>query len=159
MASSLSVSVEPAATVKGPCAAAGAPTLFHNRRDDIQGLRAIAIPAVIVFHATLPFPGGFRRSRCLLRHMWSLGVEEQSYLLFPMFLLLAWRTSVRLKRSGAFPAWPASVGLLAVLGRWTSAARASEYARQEKLPFACLLADIATRTRNGIRTSWTAIRR
>ncbi len=30
-----------------------------HKRDDIQGLRAIAVVAVIVFHAGLPLPGGF----------------------------------------------------------------------------------------------------
>jgi peptidoglycan/LPS O-acetylase OafA/YrhL len=35
-------------------------TLAHNnRRQDIQGLRAIAVLMVISFHAGLPIPGGF----------------------------------------------------------------------------------------------------
>jgi peptidoglycan/LPS O-acetylase OafA/YrhL len=31
----------------------------HHRREDIQGLRALAVIAVICFHARLPIPGGF----------------------------------------------------------------------------------------------------
>ncbi len=31
----------------------------ENRRDDIQGLRAIAVGTVVAFHAGLPIPGGF----------------------------------------------------------------------------------------------------
>lgn len=31
----------------------------QNRRDDIQGLRAIAVGTVVAFHAGLPMPGGF----------------------------------------------------------------------------------------------------
>src|SRR5437764_8468565 len=30
-----------------------------NRRPDIQGLRALAVLAVVIFHAGLPLPGGF----------------------------------------------------------------------------------------------------
>lgn len=30
-----------------------------TRRDDIQGLRAVAVLAVLIFHAGLPLPGGF----------------------------------------------------------------------------------------------------
>ena len=164
-----------------------------HRRRDIQGLRAVAILMVVVFHATLPLPGGFtgvdvffvisgfviasmllrdleagrrirftrfyeRRARRLLPalalvttatviataiieppfgvqgvtglmgratslfianivayrlpsgyfgtnsvtdpllHMWSLGVEEQFYLFFPMLLLLSWQLGIRLRR-------------------------------------------------------------
>ena len=33
--------------------------LDPERREDIQGLRAIAVTAVVCFHAGLPLPGGF----------------------------------------------------------------------------------------------------
>lgn len=36
-----------------------APISRENRRDDIQGLRAIAVGTVVAFHAGLPVPGGF----------------------------------------------------------------------------------------------------
>jgi len=35
------------------------PTPLENRRNDIQGLRAIAVGTVVAFHAGLPMPGGF----------------------------------------------------------------------------------------------------
>ena len=184
---------------------AAAQSLSHRRRD-IQGLRAIAILMVVVFHATLPFPGGFvgvdvffvisgfviasmflrdleahrtisfsrfyaRRARRLLPalalvttvtviataiiqppfgvqqttgvmgratslfianiaayrlpsgyfgtdsvtnpllHMWSLGVEEQFYLFFPMLLLLAWHLGNRLRRRAELV-----VGVLLLIG-------------------------------------------
>ncbi|MFM8353204.1 MAG: acyltransferase family protein, partial [Actinomycetales bacterium] len=31
----------------------------NQRRPDVQGLRAIAVLAVVAFHAGLPVPGGF----------------------------------------------------------------------------------------------------
>ena len=34
-------------------------TTVSTRREDIQGLRAIAVIMVVIFHAGLPFPGGF----------------------------------------------------------------------------------------------------
>jgi len=36
-----------------------APIYQENRRNDIQGLRAIAVGTVVAFHAGLPVPGGF----------------------------------------------------------------------------------------------------
>ena len=35
------------------------PTKHGSWRADIQGLRAIAVLAVVIFHADLPLPGGF----------------------------------------------------------------------------------------------------
>jgi len=107
-------------------------------RTEIDGLRALAVVPVILFHAGFElFSGGFvgvdvffvisgylittiiiedidnkrfsivnfyeRRARrilpalffvmlvCPLLHTWSLAVEEQYYVLFPIFLILAWR--------------------------------------------------------------------
>ncbi|MFT2690503.1 acyltransferase family protein [Clavibacter zhangzhiyongii] len=40
-------------------AGADAPTGSSPRRADIQGLRAVAVLAVVLFHAGLPLPGGF----------------------------------------------------------------------------------------------------
>lgn len=40
-------------------AGAGAIEVSPRRRRDIQGLRAIAVVVVVLFHAGLGFPGGF----------------------------------------------------------------------------------------------------
>ena len=196
-----------------------------HRRRDIQGLRAIAILMVVVFHATLPLPGGFTgvdvffvisgfviasmflrdleagrtirfarfyagRARRLLPalalvttvtviataiieppfgvqqtvgvmgratslffaniaayrlpsgyfgtdsvtnpllHMWSLGVEEQFYLFFPMLLLLSWHLGIRLRRRVEMV-----VGVLLFIGIASSFAYCYRATRQNP-PFA-----------------------
>ena len=46
-------------TARGSVAGAGSPPRPDARRADIQGLRAVAVLAVVLFHAGLPLPGGF----------------------------------------------------------------------------------------------------
>ncbi len=198
------------------------PLTQSNRRADIQGLRAIAVLLVIIFHAGLPLPGGFagvdvffvisgfvitsmlltelesgqglnlkkfylRRIRRLLPalattsistaaiavlanpigtqvtaaftgiatslfvangylyrsapgyfspgaefnpmlHTWSLSVEEQFYFVFPLVLLLGWRST----RSGAPPnrrRWTAAALILAMLSLsfWVSCEMSYRY--------------------------------
>jgi peptidoglycan/LPS O-acetylase OafA/YrhL len=41
-----------------------------HRHAFIQGLRAIAVIAVVAYHAGLPLPGGLCRSRRILRNLW-----------------------------------------------------------------------------------------
>ncbi|MDD2858918.1 MAG: acyltransferase family protein [Candidatus Nanopelagicales bacterium] len=43
----------------GSPAAQATPAASDNRRNDIQGLRAVAVGFVVAFHAGLPVPGGF----------------------------------------------------------------------------------------------------
>jgi len=94
-------------------------------RGDIDGLRAFAVLAVVIFHLGIEkFEGGFigvdiffvisgflitgiitpkiKASELKpLLHTWSLGVEEQFYLIWPAFIIALHKLPVKIKIGGA----------------------------------------------------------